>query len=373
MDFNRYFASRRGELLNTLKKVVALESPTSDKKAVDACSAFVVAEFRKTGARITRYPQKDIGDLHLVEYAPRGPEVGRRRRILVLTHVDTVWPVGKIGKMPFYVSGDKVFGPGRPGHEGRRGHGPVRPQDPPPAQRRARKRGSRSSSTRPRRPGTTRPRAVIRDLARKSSLVLCLEPALPGGALKLERKGRLVVRLEARGRPAHARHARKGSQRHRGAGRPRSAGSRSSGPARSRSTSASVGGGEKANVVAESAWAVLDVRFWKSRRPGEGPGLFPRAPARASRGRRSRSSSRARRRRWKRPRASAGPLRPGPGDRRGPGADRSRAARPAGARTRRSRRAWASRPSTASGPTATASTPSTSTSSSPRSWSGRPS
>jgi hypothetical protein len=73
MDFNRYFASRRGELLNTLKKVVAFESPTSDKKAVDACAAFVIGEFRKTGAKITR-PQKDIGDLHIIEYAPEPEE-----------------------------------------------------------------------------------------------------------------------------------------------------------------------------------------------------------------------------------------------------------------------------------------------------------
>ncbi|HEX2694523.1 MAG TPA: M20/M25/M40 family metallo-hydrolase, partial [Acidobacteriota bacterium] len=111
MDFNRYFASRRGELLNTLKKVVALESPTSDKKAVDACAAFVIGEFRKTGARVTRIPQKDIGDLHLVEYAP-GALRAEPERILVLMHVDTVWPVGKIGTMPYYVSGEKVFGPG---------------------------------------------------------------------------------------------------------------------------------------------------------------------------------------------------------------------------------------------------------------------
>ena len=45
---------------------------------------------------------------------------------------------------------------------------------------------------------------MIRKLARKASLVLCLEPALPGGALKLERKGRLVVRLDVHGRSAHA-------------------------------------------------------------------------------------------------------------------------------------------------------------------------
>lgn len=111
MDFNRYFKSRQGEMINLLKKIVAIESPTSDKKAVDACSAFVVNEFKRTGAKLTRFPQRDIGDLHLIEYAPGGLKK-EPEQILVLTHLDTVWPVGKIDKMPFYISGDKIFGPG---------------------------------------------------------------------------------------------------------------------------------------------------------------------------------------------------------------------------------------------------------------------
>ena len=111
MDFNRYFQSRQGEMINLLKKVVAMESPTSDKPAVDACSAFVVNEFKKTGAKLTRFPQKDIGDLHLIEYTPGGLKK-ESEQILVLIQLDSVCPVGKIDKMPFFISGDKVFGPG---------------------------------------------------------------------------------------------------------------------------------------------------------------------------------------------------------------------------------------------------------------------
>ncbi len=95
MDFNRYFKSRQGEILNSLRNIVALESPTADKAAVDACAAFVTKEFAKTGARHTRFAQDDIGDLHLFEFAPGAPKKPVER-ILVLLHLDTVWPVGKI-------------------------------------------------------------------------------------------------------------------------------------------------------------------------------------------------------------------------------------------------------------------------------------
>lgn len=260
MDFNRYFASRRGELLNTLKQVVALESPTSDKRAVDACAAFVVNEFRKTGARITRFPQKDIGDLHLVEYAP-GSLKSEPERILVLTHADTVWPVGKIGTMPYYVSGEKVFGPGALDMKA----GLVmslfalctlRQLGIAPAKRIAVFINSAEET------GNEAAHAVIRDLARKSSLVLCLEPALPGGALKLERKGRLVVRLEARGKAAHAGSPEKGVN----AIEELVAQIARLKKIRTGEVTVNVGvcaGGEKANVVPDSAQAVLDVRFWR--------------------------------------------------------------------------------------------------------------
>src|SRR4030042_6339759 len=99
MDFNLFFKSRQGEMGHLLKKIVGRESPSHDKKAGDDCSAFVVGEFRKTGAKVTRFPQKEVGDLHLIEFAgPSRP--ASEGRILVLTHIDTVWPVGTGNKMP---------------------------------------------------------------------------------------------------------------------------------------------------------------------------------------------------------------------------------------------------------------------------------
>jgi glutamate carboxypeptidase len=52
--------------------------------------------------------------------------------------------------------------------------------------------------------GSRAAKETCRKLARGAAAVLCLEPAIPGGALKLERKGRLVVELLCRGRSAHA-------------------------------------------------------------------------------------------------------------------------------------------------------------------------
>jgi glutamate carboxypeptidase len=259
MDFRLYFRSRQGEMVHLLKQLVTLESPTSDKKAVDACGSFAAKELKKVGCKVTTLPQKDTGDLTVAEFAP-----GRVRdaddEILVLTHIDTVWPVGKIAKMPFYVQGHKLYGPGVLDMKAglvmvlsalRALHGlNAKPQKKVTVLvNSAEETGSPASTE------------LIRKLARRASLVLCLEPALPGGALKLERKGRVVVRMDIRGRAAHGGTPEKGVN----AIEELAAQIARFKRLRARETTVNIGlagGGEKANVVAGSAWAVLDIRFW---------------------------------------------------------------------------------------------------------------
>ena len=261
MDFRLYFRSRQGEMVHLLKQLVLLESPTSDKKAVDACVAFVTKELKKVGCKVTVHPQKETGDLTLAQFAP-GRVKDADDEILVLAHLDTVWPVGKIAKMPFYVQGPKLYGPGVLDMKGglvmllaalRALHGlNVKPQ------KRITVLVNSAEET-----GSDAAAELIRKLARKASLVLCLEPALPGGALKLERKGRLVVRLDVHGRSAH------GGSPEKGASAIEELVAQIAKLKRLRTGETTVnvglmGGGEKVNVVAEAAWAVLDIRFWKA-------------------------------------------------------------------------------------------------------------
>jgi glutamate carboxypeptidase len=261
MDFRLYFRSRQGEMVHLLKQITALESPTNDKNAVDACVSFVARELKRTGCKVTTLPQKDIGDLTVGEFAP-GRLKDADDEILVLTHADTVWPVGKIAKMPFYVQGNRLYGPGVLDMKaglvmvlsalGALHSLNVKPQKRITVFVNSAEETGHAAST-----------DLIRKMARKASLVLCPEPALPGGALKLERKGRLVVRLDVRGKSAHGGSPEKGTSAIEELVAQISRFKR----LRAGETTVNVGlmgGGEKVNVVAENAWAVLDIRFWKT-------------------------------------------------------------------------------------------------------------
>lgn len=261
MDFYHYYKSRKGEMINLLKEIVNRESPSGDKKAVDACSAFVIQEFKKTGARINRFPQKKIGALYVAEYPSPVPK-SITEQILLLLHVDTVWPVGKIHKMPFYVSEEKIFGPG------------VLDMKASIVMALFSLKALSELNTLPKKKiavfinsaeeiGSEESYTVIKSLCKKSDCVLCLEPSLPGGALKAQRKGRLVVRLEAKGKAAHAGAPHKGINAieeliHQ---------LRCMKEFEKEETTVNIGqieGGEKPNIVAEEAHAILDVRFWKN-------------------------------------------------------------------------------------------------------------
>ncbi len=111
MEFRSYFRSRQVEMLSLLKELVLHESPTSDKKAVDGCAAVLLGRFARLGSKVTRFPQKSIGDFHLVEY-PGNVDPRQEGQILVLAHLDTVWPAGTIHARPFLVENGKASGPG---------------------------------------------------------------------------------------------------------------------------------------------------------------------------------------------------------------------------------------------------------------------
>lgn len=261
MDLKLYFHSRQGEMLHFLKRLVELESPTENKAAVDICSDLLAGDLKRAGCRIRTVKQAGYGDLRIAEY-PGGPLSKTCGDLLVLAHVDTVWPVGQLSRMPFFVSGDKVYGPGALDMKAglvmvRSAMAAIHSLDLVPRRKIVIFLNPAEET------GCDEAAKEIRKLGKSASLALCLEPALAGGALKLERKGRLVLRIETTGKPAHAADPEKGAnainelifqlQKIK--------------KAATGGTTINIGtitGGEKPNMVAEKAEALLDVRFWKA-------------------------------------------------------------------------------------------------------------
>lgn len=103
---------RQPEMLDLLRRMVEMESPSDNKEALDKLGKFLGAEFSRLGAPVTFIPQSDAGD-HLKAEFPGKPESPEKAKpILLLGHFDTVWPLGTLEKMPFKVENGRAFGPG---------------------------------------------------------------------------------------------------------------------------------------------------------------------------------------------------------------------------------------------------------------------
>ena len=189
-----------------LKLLVETESPSHDKAAVDRVGAIVAEEARKLGAQIEIIPNEETGDHVLCRFIalsgqPSKVEANGKDGILLLCHMDTVFPLGTIKRMPYREAEGKILGPGTLDMKA----GIVIALA---AIEEARKNGMTRSitllCTSDEEIGSLTSRQHIERLARESALVLVLEGGLVDGALKTWRKGVGEFWVKVRGRAAHA-------------------------------------------------------------------------------------------------------------------------------------------------------------------------
>ncbi|HEX3436140.1 MAG TPA: M20 family metallopeptidase [Pseudacidobacterium sp.] len=95
--------------LDLLRKMVEIESPSDDKVSVDQCVDFVAKYSKSLGGRVRIHKQKAFGDLFEARF---GPVKSKQKPVLLLGHLDTVWPLGTLPGMPFRVAKGRVWGPG---------------------------------------------------------------------------------------------------------------------------------------------------------------------------------------------------------------------------------------------------------------------
>src|SRR5579883_188173 len=188
----------REEMLDSLSRLVRLESPSRDKPALDTLRSLLANRLCDLDGSVEVIANDQGGD-HLLARFPGPPD---RKPALLLGHYDTVWPRGTLDRLPFRVEGDRAFGPGI--LDMKAGltiithvleHVVCRMPVPRPIW---------VLFTSDEEIGSPTSRGLIESLARQCAYVLVLEPALADGRLKTARKGVGRFRLEVEGRAAHS-------------------------------------------------------------------------------------------------------------------------------------------------------------------------
>jgi glutamate carboxypeptidase len=207
-DLQQFCQAERDWLVDTVEALVRLESPTTDKGAVDRCGRELQARLEAIGARVTRLARTERGDHLRAEFGgasahdPHAPaEDPANRPVLLLGHFDTVWSVGQLERMPLARRDGRLHGPGVFDMKAGIGIAML-------AVRALRETGARARVvmlwTTDEEVGSGTSREAIEEEARRSAAVLVLEPSLPGGAVKTSRKGCAGFEVTVHGISAHA-------------------------------------------------------------------------------------------------------------------------------------------------------------------------
>src|SRR5579864_1595986 len=83
---------RRAAMVETLRQMVELESPSDNKAAVDRLGEFLGEQFAAAGGRPKFHRQSERGNHLQVDF----PGADGRRPVMLLGHFDTVWAIGML-------------------------------------------------------------------------------------------------------------------------------------------------------------------------------------------------------------------------------------------------------------------------------------
>lgn len=99
-------------MIQLLRTLVEVESPSDDKAAVDRCLELTAEAAARLGGIVRRHRRRDAGDILEAKFAPARRSSRSAKPILLLGHLDTVWPLGTLKEMPFRIAKGRAWGPG---------------------------------------------------------------------------------------------------------------------------------------------------------------------------------------------------------------------------------------------------------------------
>jgi glutamate carboxypeptidase len=253
--------ARRKEpaLLHLIQTLVRAESPSDDKSAVDACGTLALDHSKSLGGRVKIHPQSSYGHVLEARFGPR-TRAATPKPLLVLGHIDTVWPLGTLKTMPCRIAEGRLWGPGTLDMKTGVSMAFTAIEMLSEAGQFAREIILLLNSDEE--IGSPVSRPITERLAAECSSVFVLEPA-QGLAYKTARKGTGNWRIEVKGVAAHA-----GVDFEKGASAlcelAHMIETISCWTDLARGLTVSVGlaaGGSKTNVIPAEAWAEIDVRI----------------------------------------------------------------------------------------------------------------
>lgn len=193
-DLRRAIESLLPEYIEDLRTIVNQESPSDDMSSLISLQRWLRGYLESIGIEVESLGEGDILHAHV--------HGGQEGRVVLIGHVDTVFPLGEGKRRPFRTDGNRAYGPGVADMKG----GVLLMAY---ALRALRQTGTPFGQVdlvinSDEEIGSPRAHPVIAEVARGADAALVLEPGRENGAVVSARKGVGDFTVRAHGRPAHA-------------------------------------------------------------------------------------------------------------------------------------------------------------------------
>ncbi|WP_417898801.1 M20 family metallopeptidase [Bacillus haimaensis] len=102
-----YLQQSQAEMLQLIEKLVNIDSGTYVKEGIDRVGAILKREYEKLGFTVEVREEEKYGNNLIVQHKDAVDP-----KIILVAHMDTVFPLGTAAERPFRIEGDRAYGPG---------------------------------------------------------------------------------------------------------------------------------------------------------------------------------------------------------------------------------------------------------------------
>jgi len=104
---HHFFEEERENMIQLLEKIVNIDSGSYQKKGIDQVGSILIDEYKQLGFNVEVHELENRGNNIVLKH-----KSANNPRVLLIGHIDTVFPAGTVQKRPFSIENDHAKGPG---------------------------------------------------------------------------------------------------------------------------------------------------------------------------------------------------------------------------------------------------------------------